>query len=302
MAINKYKIRKWIDMLRGDSVHHVNQDKGHIYSVSEIKGYYNNLTEKVSRFGRKDDAVPKSFVDTGEEIYFSIEIFQYGLGAYDLYLLSEKKDASYLAKVKSCAEWAVENQQEDGAWVTFAYENPEYPYSAMAQGEAVSLLLRAYIETKNEKYITTANKALEFMLLPFEKGGPTKYEGDDLYLYECPRDPLILNGWIFALWGLMDYCKMFPEAECKPVLDKTLATLEKKLPEFDLPYWSMYEAGKRICSPFYHKLHIAQLNVMSELTGEKIYKDYADKWQRYHDNWFYRKGAFVKKASQKIFE
>jgi hypothetical protein len=302
MGVTLFKVKKWTKMLLGKSVYHVNQGLGRCYSVNRITGYYNDLTEKVTLFGMESSDVPTTLVDTGAKIYFSIAIFQYGLGAYDLYLLSDKKNASYLAKVYSCATWALENQQEDGSWVTFDYENPEYPFSAMAQGEAVSLLLRVYQETQDEKYLISANKALNFMLLPFEKCGPTKYDGEDVYLYECPKEPLILNGWIFSIWGLMDYCKMFPEAECKTVLEKTLVTLEKKLPDFDLPYWSMYEDGKRICSPFYHKLHIAQLNVMSELTRKQIYKDYADKWQRYQGNWIYRKWAFTKKASQKIFE
>ena len=60
MSISLYKIKKWTNMLRGKSVHHVLQDEGKLYSKTEIRGYYNNLTEKVSRFGREDNSVPKS--------------------------------------------------------------------------------------------------------------------------------------------------------------------------------------------------------------------------------------------------
>jgi len=289
-------------MISGNSSYHVNQGVGRIYSKNELKGYYNDLTEKVSRFGYSDDRIPQTVVDTGETIYFSIAIFQYGLAAYDLYLLSDKKDGSMLKKAVACANWAIKNQQEDGAWVTFAYETPEYPYSAMAQGEAISLLLRMYRETSETSYKEAAKKAKEFMLLSFDEGGPTKYEGENVYLYECPKDPLILNGWIFSLWGLMDYCKTIEDAKAKEVLDRTLATLENKLPDFHLSYWSMYEDGKRISSPFYHKLHVAQLNVMYDLTGKEVYKTFADKWQKYESNWLYRKIAFVKKACQKVLE
>ena len=300
MSINIYKIKKWTEMLTGRSIHHVNQGVGLAFVKDKVLGYYNDLTEKVTKGGDYD--VPKSFVDTGDEIYFSIEIFQYGLGAYDMYLLSKKKDASMLRKAVACADWAVVNQQEDGAWVTFAYETPEYPYSAMAQGESISLLLRVYQETNDNKYYEAAKKAKSFMLLSFEEGGPTKYDGEDVYLYECPKDPLILNGWIFSVWGLMDYCKIVDDDSAKEVLEKTLNTLEKRLPDFNLSYWSMYEDGKRICSPFYHKLHVAQLNVMYELTGKEVYKKYANLWNKYYNNWLYRKRAFLKKAWQKIFE
>lgn len=302
MSISLYKIRKWYKMVSGSSVHHVNQNEGKIYSKDKVEGYYNNLTEKITRFGRSDNKIPHTFVDTGEEIEFSIAIFQYGLAAYDLYLLSNKQDIDALEKMKSCAEWAVLNQQKDGAWVTFDYENPEYPYSSMAQGEGISLLIRAYIATGHMKYMEAARKAKDFMLLPIEKGGTTKYKGNDIYFYECPREPLILNGWIFSLWGLFDYCKINDDREARRILDLTLRTLERDLPSYDLGYWSKYEDKKRIASPFYHKLHIAQLRVMYDLTGKDIYKFYADRWDGFSKNWIYSKVAFITKAIQKIFE
>lgn len=300
MGISLYKIKKWTKMLTGKSISHVDQGIGKIYSVEEIKGYYNNLTEKVTKREDLGNKVPMSSVDTGETIYFPIEIFQYGLGAYDLYLLNNDKEM--LVKVSAAANWAVDNQQDDGSWVTFTYENPKHPFSSMAQGEGISLLLRAYLGLQNEKYLDAAKKALKFMLLPLEQGGTTKYEGNDVYFYECTEDPLILNGWIFSLWGIMDYCKFFNAPDVKDILDRTLWTLERRIPDFDMGYWSMYEDGMRICSPFYHKLHIAQLNVMYELTGKTVYKTYADKFEKYQNSGVNRKRAFVKKAIQKIFK
>jgi IS1 family transposase len=86
------------------------------------------------------------------------------------------------------------------------------------------------------------------------------------------------------------------------LLTATLNSLKKKLPEFDIRYWSKYEDGKRICSPFYHKLHIAQLTTMHDLFGDPIYKEYADKWEAYQNSFWNPKRAFIKKALQKIFE
>ena len=300
MGVSLYKIKKWTKMLTGNSISHVNQGIGKIYSVDKIKGYYNDLTEKVIKREDLGNKVPMSSVDTGEIIYFPIEIFQYGLGAYDLFLLNN--DKKMLKKVRAASEWAVDNQQADGSWITFTYENPEHPYSSMAQGEGISLLLRAYLEFKDEKYISAVKKAVKFMLLPLEKGGTTKYDGNDVYFYECTEDPLILKGWIFSLWGVMDYCKFFQDPEIKDILDRTLGTLKRRLPDFDIGYWSMYEDGMRICSPFYHKLHIAQLNVMYELTDSDIYKVYADKFLKYQNDGLNRKRAFVKKAMQKLLK
>ena len=109
MSISIYKIKKWYKMMTGKSISHVNQGVGTCYSKTEVAGYYNDLTEKITR----DDPnmlVPKYYVDTGEEIYFSIGVFQYDLAAYDLFLTTH--DEIYKNKVIACADWAIENQQE----------------------------------------------------------------------------------------------------------------------------------------------------------------------------------------------
>lgn len=80
MGISIYKLQKWYKMMIGKSISHVNQGVGTCYSKTEVAGYYNDLTEKVIR----DDPsilVPKYRVDTGDEMFFSIGIFQYGLAA-----------------------------------------------------------------------------------------------------------------------------------------------------------------------------------------------------------------------------
>lgn len=288
-------------MLLGNSVYHVNQSEGKVYSVDEIRGYYNDLTEKVTRFGLENDDVPKTVLDNGEEIFFSIAIFQYGLAAYDLYLMNG--DESMLRKTLACADWAVTNQEESGGWITFAYKSLEQPYSSMAQGEAISLLSRAYIITQDDKYIECARKAKEFMLIPLEKGGTTSYFGEDVYFHEYTMEPVVLNGWIFSLWGIFDYYKLTKDEALKEILDATLKTLHKSLEKYDIGYWSVYDIGQeRICSPFYHQLHIAQLRVMHKLFDDVIYKEYADVWENYQKNGWNRNRAFLKKAVQKILE
>ena len=172
----------------------------------------------------------------------------------------------------------------------------------MAQGEGISLLLRAYKLDNNEKYLDCAKKAKRFMLLPIEDGGTTQYCEEDIYFFECTHEPLILNGWIFSIWGLMDYNKQFKEKEVEEILRRTLSSLEKTLPQFDTGYWSKYENGMRISSPFYHNLHVAQLHVMYELTNSEVFNEYAKKWDSYSKNWVYSKKAFIIKAFQKVFK
>lgn len=300
MGLTVQKLKKWVNMLRGNSVYHVNQGVGKCYSRDSIAGYYNDLTEKITRFGVEDRNVPKTIVDSGDTVYFSIAIFQYGLGAYDIYLLNADQKA--LDKVLICADWAVNNQRENGSWITFLFENEENPYSSMAQAEGISLLIRAHKETNKAIYIESAKKAMEFMLISLQDGGTTLYTENDVFLYEYTYEPLVLNGWIFSIWGLFDYYKYTNDVKIKKILNASLNSLKKKLPEFDIGYWSKYDDGKRICSLFYHKLHIAQLLVMHDLFGDKIYKEYADKWEKYQNSFWKSKKAFIKKTIEKLFE
>ena len=287
-------------MIFGKSNYHVNQGVGKCYSKETIKGYYNDLTEKVTRFGNNDDSIPVTVLDNGEKMYFSTTIFQYGLASYDLYLMN--KETSFLKKMINCADWAVDNIEQNGGWVTLAFENEKEPYSAMSQGEGISLLIRAHIETQTPKYLDCARKAMELMLTDICDGGVISYKDDEITLYEYTYRPLVLNGWIFALWGMYDYYKYFQDEKVQNIFERALDSFKKNLPKFDAKYWSKYDIEKRIASPFYHKLHIAQLRVMHDLYEDEIYKEYADKWEKYQKSFWKPKKAFVKKALQKIFE
>lgn len=299
MSISLYKIKKWYKMLAGKSVLHVPQGVGTCYSKQEVAGYYNDLTEKVLR-DDPDILVPRYYMDNGELLEFSIGIFQYGLAAYDLYLTTHQQ--VYQAKLLACAQWALENQQSDGGWVTFAHTNPHAPYSSMAQGEGISMLLRAAIVSGDPRFTDAAEKAKVFMLKPLGEGGTTEYDGEDVIFYEDTDSPVILNGWIFSLWGLLDYCNYTGDNGTRAILERTLNTLKKKLPEFDIRYWSNYDVGGHICSPFYHQLHIAQLRVMYDLFGDPIYEATANRWELYQASRWNKARAFLKKAVQKILE
>ena len=164
------------------------------------------------------------------------------------------------------------------------------------------MLLRATIATGDPKFLEAAHKAKNFMLKPIGEGGTTEYKGNEVVFYEYTAIPAVLNGWIFSLWGLYDYCKYTQDSQAQMILEKTLETLKCKLPEYDIAYWSKYDAGRNICSPFYHKLHIAQLRVMYDLFGDAIYKEFADKWEKYQTSFWKRKRAFCKKVMQKVLE
>ena len=203
MAITIYNIKKWQKMLTGKSVLHVNQSIGQHFCKSEIKGYYNNLKEKVTYCPQfiDSDEMPVLYTESGTTFLFPVMIFQYAFGLLDLYY--EAEDERYLTKYRQCADWAIKNQLDNGAWDNFSYIYPSHPYGAMAQGEGISLLVRAHILFGDDSYLASAQKALDFMLTDVNDGGCTQYDKNGITLLEYQHLPAVLNGWIFSWWGYM---------------------------------------------------------------------------------------------------
>ena len=288
-------------MLTGRSILHVNQGIGRHFSNSELAGYYNDLTEKVTRLPQllDNDELPTTAAENGTKVFFPVAVFQYGLGAYDLYLESGQQDDRYLHKFILCAEWAIDKQEDSGAWNNFFFMYPEHPYGAMAQGEGASLLLRAYRQTNEQRFLDAARRAIDYMLTPLKDGGTS--DGD--ILLEYTHLPAVMNGWIFAWWGLYDYVLVTKDTgEYKKRLTNSCKSLESMLSKFSCSYWSMYDLAGHIASPFYHHLHIAQMKAMHSLTGHEIFMKYALRWEKNENSRIAYLRAFIKKAWQKIKE
>ncbi len=300
MGLSIYNIKKWTKMFAGKSVLHVNQRMGQAFKPNELKGYFNDLTQKVLMQPQYVESTefPTVKTEQGEDILFPVAIFQYALGCWDLYQL--KKEDKYKKKFVDCADWTLKAQESSGAWNNFFFAYPEHPYGAMAQGEAASVLVRAWSITKEEEYFEAAKCAVDFMLKPVEDGGTAQCNYNDLVLLEYTHLPVVLNGWVFSLFGLYDLCLVCSEKKYEDALDKTLATLEKTMEKFDRGYWTNYDLDNHIASPFYHHLHVAQMEALALVTGKKLYEEYSVKWQREEENVLKKLCATVVKGFQKI--
>lgn len=327
-------IKKWKNMLLHKSVLHVNQTEGLFYSREELKGYYNNLMDKVTYTTSLDEqGIPFNIASLGDQkkqIYFPIAIFQYGLGAWDLYL--QTADRTYLEKALRMADWAADHQEESGAWDSFGMFDYSNPYSSMAQGEGTSLLTRAWKETGEERYLSCARKAAEFMLKPLEEGGTAVYssgtggtggrsfrstngngtEGPSpcstlhsagqLMLMEYPDKPCVLNGWIFSSFGLYDLWLVTGEERYLDSWKASVRGIARTIRSFDTGHWSYYDLGGKFNSPFYHALHIELLKAVVKLEPNEELEVWIQRWTRWRDHWFWKRYAFCVKAWQKLTE
>ena len=300
MSLSITNLRRWTKMLFGKSIDHVKQGVGKSFCVGEIRGYYNDLTKKVTE-DKEHYCFPGvfSYKRKGKESFPAIEVFQYGLGAFDLYLMGVDKELMK-AKFIAYVDWALMHQDSKGAWDAFSFRFSDNIFSAMAQGEGASLLIRGYLLTGQQNYLIAAKKAIDFMLLSSNQGGTSASFEEGLCLLEYTNRPYVFNGWIFAYFGLYDYCLVSSDDSYLRWLDSTKRCLLSLLPRMDNGYWSMYDGGSTIASPFYHRLHISLLTVMYEITQEEEFLNYSRLFEKYNKNPFFKARAFVKKTIQKI--
>jgi heparosan-N-sulfate-glucuronate 5-epimerase len=246
--------------------------------------------------------------------YNPIAIAQYGLGNFNLWVRT--KDPDRRRKFLAVADWLLANlvQNAQGRWVWMHHFDFEYRdtlrapwYSGLAQGQGVSLLVRAWKDTGEAKYLDAAHRAFETMLGDVKDGGTLYTDGQgrpwiEEYIVSPPTH--ILNGFMWATWGVYDYWLATNEARAREFFESVLRTLAGTLPSYDVGFWSLYEHSgttlPMIASGFYHRLHIAQLEVLHRITGEPVFGDYAERWRRYTASPWKRKRALVYKAVFKL--
>lgn len=173
----------------------------------------------------------------------------------------------------------------------------------MSQGEAASLLLRVYGETGREELVEAALLAMQPFRLPVERGGVVSdTPAGHLFAEEYPTIPAthVLNGAIFAVWGVHDVAQALNDGEIRSLHDELYTGLLASVAAFDLGYWSRYdlfqEPPVNVASSFYHDLHINQLDALGRLYGDSSFAELAERFRRYQRNPVLRAAAFARKV------
>ena len=246
--------------------------------------------------------------------YNPIAIAQYALGNHTLW--TDTQDANRLSKCVAAADWLVDNlelnDQNIPVWMhKFDWEYAETLnnpwYSGLAQGQGISALLRCHAATGNSKYLDAAKSAFISIQTKVDDGGVRYANGGDIWIEEYIVSPPshILNGYIWAMWGVRDYMLVTTDPAATVLWEDCVETLSRVLSTFDLGYWSLYDQSasgplKMIASNFYHRLHIAQLEVMYTLTGNEMFLEYSKKWSAYTHSPINRTKAKINKALFKL--
>ena len=128
----------------------------------------------------------------------------------------------------------------------------------------------------------------------------------DLWIEEYIVTPPthILNGFLWALWGVYDFSLVFPDSNARELFSKCVQTLTRNLARYDTGFWSLYEqSGTKLpmlASAFYHRLHIVELRITYRLTGISLFAEVADRWENYSNSRAGRARAFAYKSVFKL--
>jgi len=287
----------------GNSYYHQPQGVGKVFDVGKLCGYYNDLISKTNWKGRVDNKGIPLVTVNNTVAYHPTLIVQKALGHYDRWLL-KGRDKDIKQFIMLCG-WLVANQDKQGGWVlseVVGFEDVPSKYSALTQGEAISALVRAWKETRKKKFIDCAHKAYDVLVMPVSRGGVTFYLREGVFLEEFPvhEKNTILNGWVSALFGIYDYSLVTGKGRVKRLFQRSMKTLKKHIHSYDNGYWSLYDQRGNLSSPFYHELHISQLNALWLVTRDKAFGATMNRWVSYRKNICNRHKALIIKIIQKL--
>ncbi|XP_043083237.1 glucuronic acid epimerase a [Puntigrus tetrazona] len=209
---------------------------------------------------------------------------------------------AHMAAFNAASDWLLHNQDEHGGWpikVTrklgegFKSLEPGW-YSAMAQGQAMSTLVRAYLVTHNPAYLGAAIRATSPFKRTSEYGGVkatfmNKYD----WYEEYPTTPssFVLNGFIYSLIGLYDVAETAGNKlgrEAGILFSQGLESLKAMLPLFDTGSGTVYDlrhftlgVAPNLARWDYHTTHINQLQLLASIDSAPIFRDYVKRWKTY---------------------
>ncbi|MDP8209812.1 MAG: D-glucuronyl C5-epimerase family protein [Candidatus Stygibacter australis] len=222
--------------------------------------------------------------------YIPVAIIQTGLEHF------AKHDSSNIAKFLNCTNRIIETsvRQDSQAILTYRFHYPIYNmyppwHSAMAQGQALQLMIRAHKITGNPRYLAFGDSLMNLMLLSIKQGGVTHKLTPDAWWYEeyadehC-RQIMVLNGMMYALLGLHEFNIYTGSRKAELLFNKGINALILQLPLYDRDGNSYYDILKTPAGGDYHQIHIKQLLELYQITGHEIFLFYHLKWKKFQNS------------------
>ncbi|OIO34855.1 MAG: hypothetical protein AUJ70_00100 [Candidatus Omnitrophica bacterium CG1_02_40_15] len=265
------------------------------------------LSREAAYYEPKDfNGVPINIYEGHRRQYNPTRIAAYALAHYNRYVLSNV-ELNHRIFLKT-ADWFL--NFKDGLFLyKFDWAGLGNPWiSCMAQGEGISVLVRAYHSTKDEKYLSQAIKAAAAFSSYVQDGGVrSKIDGKWDFLEEYPLEnpDHTLNGFLYALIGILDLMKFYPQAEEEVKLKILIKTLECNWQRWDIAFWSVYNLKqkgifKNAAPGIYHKIHISLIKYLSVRFKSQPLKNCYETWEKYSNSFVNRMRALFLCAVYRI--
>ena len=248
----------------------------------------------LATYVRDGDGLPL-YVYEGKQDYQIVLLAQFGLMEYGYYL--DTHEEIHRRNCLASADKLLELQDEHGGWPCFfTYPHPRVNsvlragwYTAMGQGQAISLFVRANALEPKEAYQSAAHRALEVLGQPVDDGGVCTKLGDLDFYEEYPTVPssYTLNGLIFCMIGLYDGGQNFQDEKAESMFRHMLHTVKKILPLYDDETITCYDLShitnpprEKFRSRKYHILHVELLQALHDIAPDEVFEYYIKKWMR----------------------
>lgn len=227
--------------------------------------------------------------DNGLRAHHPVAYAQYGISALNEYHRTSEARWLQGALTHGSVLLSMRVEREGAYWFPYrfpwTYETRTLAspwYSAMAQGEVLSLFVRLYEATGDEKWSSAAERTWQSFLQPYAGASkPWAMLAIDGHLYAeeyAGSQPplLVLNGQIFAAFGVWDYWKLTGDPQAGLVFDGLATTVrERMMPlvrvEGGVSYYCVqvsYCDTPRWQNLGYHTIHSWQLDTLARLTGD----------------------------------
>ncbi|MDY0217234.1 MAG: D-glucuronyl C5-epimerase family protein [Bacteroidales bacterium] len=277
---------------------------GNVSHSEILGGYYQDFTPAKVHYGtasyaKLDQHGIPHFVSNNVAVYNPVLVIQLGIICHDLCIKEIQVEENKKTLLK-CMDWLDNNKvdRNDVFWFLVNSDNKQYNLksgwiSGMYQGQAISLYLRAYQLLNNKSYFYTAEKIFDSFKYEDSDGGFKRIDNNGyLWFEEYPSEKpsYVLNGFIYSIFGILDFYRVTESPEAKELWEECVKTLEVNLKKYDVWYWSVYDQLKeQLVSYYYQKnVHIPLMQIMYGLTKNELFNTYAVKWQKNLNNPFHR--------------
>lgn len=235
-----------------------------------------------------DDGIP--LADYGVipgKHYNATTICQFALANWERFLLTN--DKRYYEAFLKQADWLA-NNQENGKWYYRfdwqAHTLMKNPWtSSIAQGQGISVLVRAFQSTNDKKYLEKAEAAFAILTTPIVGGGVAYATDKGIWYEEYPnaeKPSHVLNGHIWALFGIWDLYRVTGSGAARKAFDEGVAVIKADIAKYDTGYWVLYEQQRFfVVDILYMDLLIKELKALYAITKEPVFLDYLTRWETY---------------------